>query len=88
MNEENFLRYLAEHHFPAPVVTKKASGKMGAHAHQFEPMALITEGEMSIEIDGVISRYQVGDIFHLQPNQLHSETYGPQGVTYLVSRKE
>lgn len=88
MNQEDFLHHLAENQFPEPIVIQKAAGKMGAHAHQFEPLALITEGEMSIEIDGVISHYQVGDIFHLQPNQLHSETYGPQGVTYLVSRKE
>ena len=34
-----------------------------------------------------VTRYQVGDVFHLQPNELHSEGYGPEGVTYLVSRK-
>jgi quercetin dioxygenase-like cupin family protein len=88
MNQEEFLHHLAENHFPAPIITKKDAGTMGVHSHTFEPMALIIEGEMSIESGGVTSRYQVGDIFHLQPNQLHSESYGPQGVTYLVSRKE
>lgn len=88
MNQDVFMQLLSDKNFPKPIFTKKPAGSMGVHSHAFEPIALITEGEMTIEIDGVVSHFQVGDIFHLEPNQLHSETYGPQGVTYLVSRKE
>ncbi len=87
MNKDTFMQQLQAKGFPEPVLTRKEAGAVAAHTHQFEPMALITEGEMSLEIDGQKSIYQVGDVFHLQPNQLHSEQYGPNGVTYLVSRK-
>ena len=88
MNQETFLQQLQQNHFPEPLLTKKGPGAVGVHSHTFEPIALIVQGEMSINIDGAVTRYQVGDVFHLKPNQLHSEDYGPEGVTYLVSRKD
>ena len=87
MNKDTFMQQLQANGFPEPVLTRKEAGAVGAHEHQFEPMALITDGEMSIEADGQTRVYRVGDVFHLQPNQLHSEKYGTNGVTYLVSRK-
>jgi len=29
----------------------------------------------------------VGEVFHLAAEQAHSESYGPEGVRYLVGRR-
>lgn len=79
---------LKEKGFPAPVLVKRDAGSLGPHCHDFEPIALVLDGEIAIEINGKTTVYRSGDIFHLQPNQLHSEHYGPSGVRYLASRKE
>jgi len=43
---------------------------------------------ITLVVNGVTTHYGPGEVFHLMAGQMHSETYGPQGVKYLVSRKE
>ncbi|WP_231969697.1 cupin domain-containing protein [Polynucleobacter necessarius] len=62
------------------------NGRLDQHEHPFEVKALVTEG--SIVIDGICSVYKPGDIFQLDCGQPHAESYGPQGVKYLASRKQ
>ena len=52
MNKDTFMQQLQAKGFPEPVLTRKEAGAVAAHTHQFEPMALITEGEMSLELPG------------------------------------
>ena len=83
-----FEALLKEKGFPTPVLVERDAGGLGPHCHDFEPMALVLDGEIAIEINGKTTVYRSGDIFHLEPNQLHSERYGLKGVRYLASRKE
>jgi len=68
-------------------VNRPALESMDDHRHPFEAKALITQGEITIQIDGAQRVYRVGDIFHIFKNEKHSESYGPDGVTYIVGRK-
>jgi quercetin dioxygenase-like cupin family protein len=88
MERNAFTRLLAEEGFAQTVlVEREADGVLDTHVHPFEAKALVLAGELVIEIDGTPRSYKAGDIFHLQSHCAHAETYGPQGVTYLVGRK-
>ena len=88
IDHTTFEALLKEKGFPAPVLVECDAGGLGPHCHEFEPIALVIDGEIAIEINGKTTVYRSGDIFHLEPNQLHSERYGVKGVRYLASRKE
>lgn len=89
MNIDQFLRLLRQEGFPEPVeVQQVPNGCLGVHEHPFAVKALVTEGWIDIVIDGQSKVYKAGDIFQLSFEQRHSESYGPNGVRYLASRKQ
>jgi quercetin dioxygenase-like cupin family protein len=89
MDRNAFIESLTKEGFPdAVVVTREANVEMEMHEHPFEAKALILEGEMSIRMDDEVRAYRVGDVFHLPANKPHAERFGPNGVTYLVGRKQ
>ena len=89
MNTERFLQLLHQDGFPEPVEVQQISnGQLGVHEHPFEVKALVVEGDITIVIDGLSKSYKAGEIFHLELKQPHAESYGPEGVKYLASRKQ
>jgi hypothetical protein len=88
MDQEIFKLALLEKGLPEPILIERKAGQMGEHSHPFEANALILDGNITLTIDGFSIQYNPGDVFHLLPHIKHSESYGPQGVQYLVSRKE
>ena len=89
MNKEQFLQLLQRDGFPEPVeVYQTPNGRLDEHEHAFEVRALILEGAIEIISSGVSRTYSVGEIFQLGFKQSHAESYGPQGVKYLASRKQ
>ena len=89
MNSEQFLQLLRRDGFPEPVeVQQVPNGQIGVHEHPFEVRALVVEGDITIVIDGLSKNYKAGEIFHLELKQPHAESYGPEGVKYLASRKQ
>jgi len=88
MNPEQFLRMLEQEGFPKPVeVEQPAHGHLDEHKHPFEVKALVTSGRIELLIDDQRRQFYAGDVFHLEYEKPHGETYGPQGVSYLASRK-
>ena len=88
MNREQFFQRLEQEGYPHPVeVVREANGSLKDHTHPFEVIALILGGNIELTIEGITSNYASGDVFHLKYEQLHSETYGPNGVHYLAARK-
>jgi quercetin dioxygenase-like cupin family protein len=87
MDRDTFIRTLADEGFPEPVLVTREHGALDEHAHPFEAKALIVAGEIAIRTGGEERLYKVGDVFHLDANQPHTEQYGAQGVQYLVGRK-
>ncbi|CAH2793763.1 MAG: FIG00458728: hypothetical protein [uncultured Paraburkholderia sp.] len=89
MDREAFTKSLTKEGFPEAVVVKRdANTAMDVHTHSFEAKALIIEGDMHIRVGDEERAYRVGNVFHLAANEAHSERYGPNGVTYLVGRKQ
>ena len=69
-------------------VTRAADGRLDVHTHPFEARALILAGEIRIQCVGQEEKlYRPGEVFHLAHEEAHSESYGPEGVSYLVGRK-
>ena len=68
-------------------VDKPAGYNMGTHQHAFDACALITAGEITLTVDGVGTRYAVGDIFRLSAGTPHSESAGAAGVSYRAGRR-
>ncbi len=89
MTREEFLQRLQAEGFPPPVaVERDGTYTLGDHAHAFEAWALVTEGELTLEVAGVQTRYAAGQAFRLAANTPHREWAGPQGARYLAGRKE
>jgi hypothetical protein len=88
MNQDQFLKNLKDSGYPEPVeVQQPPNGLLDTHTHPFAVQALVIDGYIEITILGKTKKYDVGDVFQLLFEQLHSERYGPQGVRYLASRK-
>jgi quercetin dioxygenase-like cupin family protein len=89
MNTEQFLQILHQNGFPQPVEVQQApNSHLDDHEHPFEVRALVIEGSITIITNSQSTVYKAGDIFQLSFKQPHAESYGPEGVKYLASRKE
>lgn len=88
MTKNEFLAFLETNQLPEPILVEQpANGGLDVHTHDFVVNAFVSEGEIRISCNGVETLYEVGDVFHLEHKEPHSESYGPLGVKYLVSRK-
>jgi quercetin dioxygenase-like cupin family protein len=88
MNPQEFEASLKAGNFDEiNTVSKPVGYQMGEHQHTFDACALITAGQIDIEVNGVSTAYKVGDIFRLSAGTVHTEDASPFGVTYLVGRR-
>ena len=88
MNIQDFEARLKAANFDAGVSISKPVGyTMGDHAHPFEAWALITQGDITLEVNGELTTYAAGDVFRLPAGTPHHESAVPHGVTYFVGRK-
>ena len=88
MEREPFMELLRQQGFEQVVtVEREANGALDLHSHPFEARALILDGELRLVQDGREQVCRRGDQFHLAAHAPHAESYGPQGVRYLVGRK-
>ena len=88
MERQAFIDSLQADGYAEPVLVERAADTgLDDHVHPFEAKALILDGEITIVAGGAARVYRAGDVFHLQPNEPHTEQYGPQGVRYLSGRR-
>lgn len=57
------------------------------HTHPFEVRAFVTAGAITLTVEGEARTYREGDIFSLPLDCRHKETVGPEGVKYLLGKK-
>jgi quercetin dioxygenase-like cupin family protein len=88
MDTAAFEQELTKAGFQVNTVSRKANEFVDTHTHSFEAKALILSGQISINVQGKDTLYPPGSVFHLHAGTPHTEQYGPEGVTYLVGRKE
>lgn len=72
---------------PAVLVEKPVGYAMDTHQHPFDAFALITKGEITIEVKGVSKSYAAGMTFQLPAQTPHKESALLQGVSYLAGRR-
>ncbi|MCZ8252257.1 MAG: cupin [Hylemonella sp.] len=88
MDRARFEQELQSQGYEMSTVTRTADGRLDVHTHPFEARALILAGEIRIRCEGEEEKlYRPGEVFHLAHGQPHSESYGPEGVSYLVGRR-
>lgn len=88
MNEQEFRQALRAEGFAEPVqVERDGTYRLDVHQHPFEAFALIEDGEIVLEVDGVRATYAAGQTFRLAAGTPHREFAGPRGVRYLSGRK-
>jgi mannose-6-phosphate isomerase-like protein (cupin superfamily) len=88
MKREDFEAALASQGYAPAVLMQQPIGyAMDVHQHPFDAFALITQGEITIEVDGVSSSYSAGTTFQLPANTPHKESALLQGVSYLAGRR-
>lgn len=89
MTEQEFRQALAAERFAEPVLVQRDAGyALGVHEHPFEAFALITAGDITLEVGGRSTTYRTGQTFRLAARTPHTEAAGPTGVRYLAGRKE
>ena len=89
MNASQFMQMLQQEGYPEPIeVRQDPNGFLNDHTHPFAVKALVIDGSIQIVIQGNCKTYLAGDVFQLDFEQLHAESYGPAGVVYLASRKQ
>ena len=89
MNRTEFeANVRAEHYTEISTVIRPVGYELDEHQHSFDACALITAGEITLVVDGDSHTYKVGEIFRMPAGVVHLESAGPQGVTYLVGRRE
>ena len=88
MNIQKFHDELKANHFNDAVAIEREVGyALGEHQHPFDACALITAGDFTLVVDGVSTRYGVGEVFRLGAGVPHLEAAGPQGASYLSGRR-
>ena len=88
MNIHEFEAQLKADQFDEAVPVDRAVGyAMGEHQHPFDACALITAGDITLVVDGVSTRYGVGDVFRLAAGTPHLEAAGPEGASYFSGRR-
>ena len=50
-------------------------------------MLRTTAGSITLDVGGAVATYNAGDIFRLAAGTPHTESAGPQGVSYRVGRR-
>jgi quercetin dioxygenase-like cupin family protein len=87
LKEEFFAGLKADDFAQAVTIVQPVGYVMGAHHHDFDARALITAGQITLNVAGVASTYCVGDVFRLAAGTSHHEKAGPEGVTFLSGRR-
>jgi quercetin dioxygenase-like cupin family protein len=88
MTIDEFEAMLKVEGFGEITTVERAAGyALGDHQHTFEAWALITSGDITLQVDGVETRYATGQIFRLLAGKPHHEKAGADGVRYRVGRR-
>ena len=88
MNRDQFTETLRIGQFNEVLEKSLPANEHNAvHSHEFDVRALVTQGEITLTVDGISTPYRDGEIFTLAAGCEHLEDGGSVGVTYLVGRR-
>lgn len=89
MDKASFVSDLERDGF-LEIVTKSMGPNVSPdeHTHPYDVRGLVLEGEFTLRCDGEVRTCRPGDSFTMAADCPHSESYGAQGVTYLIGRRK
>ncbi|MCA8973262.1 MAG: cupin domain-containing protein [Gammaproteobacteria bacterium] len=89
MDEASFRRHCREHGYDEPELLERPAGLHNPeHSHDFDVVALVLEGELTVTVaDGRVCTCRGGDFFELEHGARHSEQYGSAPTRALVGRR-
>ena len=67
--------------------TLEAGVVIDLHSHPYDVLALVLEGEATIDCGGGARTFRPGDVLEVAADQPHTEHYGPKGYTFLLGRR-
>jgi mannose-6-phosphate isomerase-like protein (cupin superfamily) len=57
------------------------------HAHDWDARVMVVGGEITLIRDGNAETFRAGDSCAVPAGEVHAERVGPQGVAYIVGRR-
>ena len=82
-----FQAQLASEGYQTVTTVRQGAGyQMGEHAHPFDALALILEGDFTITVAGERRHYAAGEVFRLAAGTVHTE-HSVGGVVYRAGRR-
>lgn len=88
MDTANFETTLRSDGFQEIETKSIAGGVSNAeHSHPFDVRALVTQGQISLTVDGIAKTYATGEVFTMAANCRHAELIGADGVSYVFGRR-
>ena len=60
---------------------------IGRHTHPYDVLALVLDGEATIDCGQGPRTYRAGDVLEVAAELAHDERYGPAGYTFLLGRR-
>jgi quercetin dioxygenase-like cupin family protein len=67
--------------------TLEANVVIELHSHPYDVLALVLDGEATIDCGGGARTFRPGDVLEVAADQPHTEHYGPKGYTFLLGRR-
>ena len=87
MNIDAFKQELIVQNYSEITMVERPAGySLGSHQHPFDAKALITQGGITLVVDGAATQYGIGEVFELARGT-HHEEYALHGVAYLAGRR-
>jgi mannose-6-phosphate isomerase-like protein (cupin superfamily) len=71
------------------ILTKRidADTAIDLHSHPYDVLALVLDGEATIDCGAGPRTYRPGDVLEVAAGVPHTERYGPRGYAFLVGRR-
>jgi len=57
------------------------------HAHDWDARVMVIGGEITVTRGGKAETFRAGDSCAVPAGEMHAERVGPQGVAYIVGRR-
>lgn len=83
-----FEERLRQEGYSEPEIRRAApNGFNDTHTHDFDVLALVLSGEVTITCAGVSRTYRPGDLVSLDAGLPHTEQFGPTGYKFMIGRR-
>jgi mannose-6-phosphate isomerase-like protein (cupin superfamily) len=88
VSQSSFEQRLRDEGYSEPEIRRAPpNGFNDTHTHDFDVLALVLSGEVTIDCSGSATTYRPGDLVSLAANTPHTERFGPKGYKFMIGRR-